>query len=103
VVARIRLRNHRIHRVFICARRQLAGFGAVTHHHDAIRDAHHFLDLRRDEQHSGAAASQLEDRSKPPPAIEGSAFEASITSLRASLREGNRSLDELRAKLDAAG
>lgn len=49
-----------------------------------------------------AAASQLEDRSQAPPSVEGSAFEASIQSLRASLRDGNKALDELRAKLDAA-
>ena len=61
MVARIRLRNHRIHRVFVCARRQFAGLGAVAQHHDAIRDAHHFLDLRRDEQHGGATARQRED------------------------------------------
>ena len=42
------------------------------------------------------------DRSQAPPSIEGSAFEASIQSLRSSLREGNKSLDELRSKLDAA-
>jgi hypothetical protein len=50
-----------------------------------------------------AAASQLEDRSQPPPSVEGSAFQASIESLRGSLRDANRSLDELRARLDAAG
>jgi len=48
------------------------------------------------------AASHLEDRSEPPLPT-GTAFDAAIGQLRGSLREANASLDELRAKLDAAG
>jgi len=49
-----------------------------------------------------AAASHLEDRAQPPPST-GSAFDTAIGHLRASLRDANKSLDDLRAKLDAAG
>ena len=48
------------------------------------------------------AASQLEDRNLAAPAA-GSAFDAAIGHLRGSLREANKSLDDLRARLDAAG
>src|SRR5438105_4284982 len=46
-----------------------------------------------------AAASHLEDRGAP--STTGSAFDAAIDNLRASLNDANRSLDELRAKLDS--
>ena len=49
-----------------------------------------------------AAASHLEDRAQPPPST-GSAFDTAIGHLRTSLRDANKSLDDLRAKLDAAG
>src|SRR3954467_4216756 len=58
--------------------------------------------FERDLRTLEAAASHLEDRNQPPPAA-GSAFDSSINHLRASLRGANKSLDELRAKLDAAG
>ena len=58
--------------------------------------------FERDLRTLEAAASHLEDRSQPPPAA-GSAFDTSINHLRASLRDANKSLDDLRAKLDAAG
>ena len=48
-----------------------------------------------------AAATHLEDRTQPPP-VAGSAFDGAINHLRASLREANKALDDLRAKLDAA-
>ena len=59
--------------------------------------------FERDLQTLDAAASHLEDRTLPQPEAEGTAFEPAIVSLRASLQDANRSLDELRAKLDAAG
>ena len=58
--------------------------------------------FERDLRTLEAAASHLEDRAQPPPAA-GSAFDTAINHLRASLRDANTSLDELRAKLDAAG
>ena len=58
--------------------------------------------FERDLRTLEAAASHLEDRNQPPPAA-GSAFDGAINHLRASLREANKSLDDLRAKLDAAG
>lgn len=48
------------------------------------------------------AASQLEDRNLAASAT-GSAFDAAIGHLRGSLREANKSLDDLRARLDASG
>ena len=58
--------------------------------------------FERDLRTLESAASHLEDRNQPPPAA-GSAFDGAINHLRASLREANKSLDDLRAKLDAAG
>jgi hypothetical protein len=58
--------------------------------------------FERDLRTLETAASHLEDRHQPPPAA-GSAFDGAINHLRASLREANKSLDDLRAKLDAAG
>jgi hypothetical protein len=58
--------------------------------------------FERDLRTLEAAASHLEDRAQPPPAT-GSAFDSAIGHLRASLRDANKSLDDLRAKLDAAG
>lgn len=51
-----------------------------------------------------AAASHIEDKAGPDEGAtaSGSAFEAAIGSLRASLREANMALDDLRARLDAA-
>jgi hypothetical protein len=48
------------------------------------------------------AASRLEPGAQPPPP-EGSSFEGAIASLQGSLRGAGESLDELRARLDAAG
>ena len=57
--------------------------------------------FERDLRTLETAASHLEDRIEHPiPA--GSAFDAAIGNLRESLRETNGSLDDLRAKLDAA-
>lgn len=58
--------------------------------------------FERDLRSLEAAASHLEDAGQPAPAS-GSAFDTAIGHLRASLRDANRSLDDLRAKLDAAG
>ena len=58
--------------------------------------------FERDLRTLEAAASHLEDRAQSPPAT-GSAFDSAIGHLRASLRDANKSLDELRAKLDTAG
>jgi len=58
--------------------------------------------FERDLRTLESAAAHLEDRNQPPPAA-GSAFDGAINHLRASLREANKSLDDLRAKLDAAG
>ncbi|HYC37749.1 MAG TPA: hypothetical protein VEC19_15080 [Usitatibacter sp.] len=59
--------------------------------------------FERDLSTLDAAASHLEDRAQPQPVTEGSGFEAAISSLRGSLSEANKSLDDLRARLDAAG
>jgi hypothetical protein len=58
--------------------------------------------FERDLQVLESAASHLEDRG-PPAALSGSAFDTVIDHLRASLRDANAALDDLRAKLDAAG
>jgi hypothetical protein len=58
--------------------------------------------FERDLRSLEAAASHLEDRTQPMPAA-GSAFDSSIGHLRASLRDANKSLDDLRAELDSAG
>lgn len=58
--------------------------------------------FERDLRTLEVAASQLEDRSVPAPAA-GSAFDVAIGHLRGSLREANKSLDDLRARLDASG
>ena len=58
--------------------------------------------FERDLRSLEAAASHLEDRQQAPAAT-GSAFDSAIGHLRASLRDANKSLDDLRAKLDAAG
>jgi len=58
--------------------------------------------FERDLRALEAAASRLEDRGEAPmPA--GSAFDTAIGSLRSSLRDANGALDDLRARLDAAG
>lgn len=57
--------------------------------------------FERDLRTLEAAASHLEDRAQPPP-VTGSAFDKAIGHLRASLRDANKSLDDLRAKLDSA-
>lgn len=49
-----------------------------------------------------AAAGHLEDRSESAP-TGNSSFDTAIGTLRASLTEANGALDDLRAKLDAAG
>jgi len=58
--------------------------------------------FERDLRSLEAAASHLEDRHEAPPST-GSAFDSAIAHLRASLRDANKSLDDLRAKLDGAG
>ena len=58
--------------------------------------------FERDLRTLEAAASHLEDRAQPAPAA-GSAFDSAIGHLRASLRDANKALDDLRAKLDTAG
>ena len=58
--------------------------------------------FERDLRTLEAAAGHLEDRT-PGDATRGSAFDSAIGSLRASLDEANKSLDDLRGKLDAAG
>jgi hypothetical protein len=58
--------------------------------------------FERDLRTLEAAATHLEDRAQPPPPL-GSAFDAAIGHLRNSLRDANKSLDEMRSKLDAAG
>jgi hypothetical protein len=57
--------------------------------------------FERDLQTLETAASRLEDRG-PPAALSGSAFDSVIDHLRASLRDANSALDDLRAKLDSA-
>ena len=57
--------------------------------------------FERDLQTLETAASHLEDRG-PQPALTGSAFDTVIDHLRASLRDANVALDDLRAKLDSA-
>ncbi|HET9580836.1 MAG TPA: hypothetical protein VFP44_23630 [Usitatibacter sp.] len=57
--------------------------------------------FERDLRTLEAAATHLEDRvPQPPPG--GSAFDTSIGHLRASLRDANKALDDLRARLDSA-
>ena len=58
--------------------------------------------FERDLRSLEVAAGHLEDRTPAQPAA-SSAFDAAISSLRVSLDEANKSLDQLRAKLDAAG
>ena len=58
--------------------------------------------FERDLRSLESAASHLEDGTAAPPTI-ASAFDTAIGHLRGSLRDANRSLDDLRAKLDAAG
>ena len=60
--------------------------------------------FERDIETLDAAASHLEDKSPAPATSPGSggAFETAIDTLRTSLRDAGRMLDELRAKLDAA-
>jgi hypothetical protein len=58
--------------------------------------------FERDLRSLEAAAGHLEDKT-PPQASSGSPFDSAIGSLRSSLDEANKSLDNLRAKLDAAG
>jgi hypothetical protein len=57
--------------------------------------------FERDLRTLEAAATHLEDRGEPAVPT-GSAFDSAIGHLRASLRDANRSLDDLRAKLDSA-
>lgn len=57
--------------------------------------------FERDLRTLETAAGHLEDRTQPGPAA-GSAFDTAIGHLRASLRDANKSLDDLRAKLDTA-
>jgi hypothetical protein len=57
--------------------------------------------FERDLQTLETAAVHLEDRG-PQPALTGSAFDSIIDHLRASLRDANTALDDLRAKLDSA-
>jgi hypothetical protein len=58
--------------------------------------------FERDLQVLETAVTHLEDGS-PPPQPTGSAFDGAIASLRESLGGAKRGLDEVRAKLDAAG
>ena len=58
--------------------------------------------FERDLRSLEAAASHLEDRVQPAPDPQGSVFDGAIGHLRASLGDANRSLDDLRAKLDSA-
>lgn len=57
--------------------------------------------FERDLRTLEAAATHLEDRAVQP-ATGASAFDGAIGHLRASLRDANRALDDLRAKLDSA-
>jgi hypothetical protein len=57
--------------------------------------------FERDLQTLETAAVHLEDRGQQP-ALTGSAFDSIIDHLRASLRDANTALDDLRAKLDSA-
>jgi TRAP-type C4-dicarboxylate transport system permease small subunit len=57
--------------------------------------------FERDLRTLEAAATHLEDRGAQP-VTTGSAFDTAIGHLRASLREANKALDDLRAKLDSA-
>ena len=58
--------------------------------------------FERDMDSLQVAAGHLEDKEQFHPSG-NSAFDAAIAALRASLREANKSLDEVRGKLDAAG
>ena len=57
--------------------------------------------FERDLRTLEAAASHLEERTQGP-STAGSAFDKAIGHLRASLRDANKALDDLRAKLDSA-
>ena len=57
--------------------------------------------FERDLRTLETAAGHLEDRTEQP-ATASSAFDGAIGNLRSSLRDANASLDELRARLDAA-
>jgi hypothetical protein len=57
--------------------------------------------FERDLQTLETAAVHLEDKG-PQPALTGSAFDNIIDHLRASLRDANAALDDVRAKLDSA-
>lgn len=59
--------------------------------------------FERDLKALDTAASHLEDRTPGPQPVEGSAFAGAVVALQTSLHEANKSLDELRARLDAAG
>ena len=59
--------------------------------------------FERDLRSLEAAAGHLEDRNIDQHPGGASAFDAAIGSLRTSLDDANKSLDNLRAKLDAAG
>jgi hypothetical protein len=56
--------------------------------------------FERDLQTLETAAVHLEDKGEQP-ALTGSAFDSIIDHLRASLRDANAALDDLRAKLDS--
>lgn len=58
--------------------------------------------FERDLRTLEVAAGHLEDKTPAPPP-KGSAFDGAIGTLRTSLDDANKSLDDLRAKLDAAG
>src|SRR5260221_27801 len=58
--------------------------------------------FERDMSTLEVAAGHLEDKAVSMPSG-NSAFDAAIGTLRASLVDANKSLDDLRAKLDAAG
>jgi len=58
--------------------------------------------FERDMHTLEVAAGHLEDRTQAQPA-NSSAFDDAIDTLRASLNDANKSLDDLRGKLDAAG
>ena len=58
--------------------------------------------FERDLRTLEAAAGHLEDKTEDK-TLRGSAFDSAIGSLRTSLDDANKSLDDLRAKLDAAG
>lgn len=57
--------------------------------------------FERDLRALEVAAGHIEEKDQPR--SEGSTFDSAIETLRASLSDANRSLDDLRGKLDAAG